>query len=269
MPCEILTRDVLTAALKRELPAGQRAILLRHLREPCEGCLDLLEGWTPEELILAAYNQLSRRESASLLAAPPVKSTVRRPRPRVRLPWQWRLPQLAWGLSAAALVLVSLVTILHPTQRNPESGFKGGVAPSAVLIPLAGARSPTPHVVRALGTGGQLAPGELLLLRIRLDAPAWVYLLSQKEGEPAELIWPRHATEQHGAGEFELAESGSALAIDPSALGMGSRILLVASPEPIDRQRLEVREPVLARGDLERVFPGCGVDLFPVLAEAR
>jgi hypothetical protein len=269
MPCEILTKDVLTAALKRHLPAEQRAVLLRHLREPCEGCLDLLEGWPAEELILAADDQLFRRQPANLFAAAPAEWPVPGLRSRLASPWQRRLPRLAWGLSAAALVLVGLITIVRPTQRNTGSGLKGAAAPSARLIPLAGARSPTPHVVRALAPGARLAPGELLLLRIRLDAPAWVYLLAQKQDEPAELIWPLNAAEQHGPGEFELAESGSALAIDPSALGVGGRILLIASPEPIDRQRLEVREPLLTREKLERAFPGCGVDFLPMLVEAR
>ena len=268
MPCEILTEGVMTAALRRRLPAEQRATLLRHLREPCEGCLDLLEGCAAEEMILAADDQLSRRQSLLLSSAAMAQSPAGGPRSRLASQWRRRLPLLAWGLSAAAVVLISLATI-RATERNAGSGLKGGVAPSAVLIPLAGARSPTPHVVRALAPGGRLAAGELMLLRIRLDAPAWVYLLTQKQGEPTELIWPSYPGERHGGGEFELAESGSALAIDPGALGIGGRILLIASPEPIDRQRLEVREPLLTRDELELVFPGCGVDLLPVLVEAR
>jgi len=268
MPCEILTNDVLTAALNRHLPAGQRAVLLRHLREPCEGCLDLFEGWAAEDLILAADDQLSRRQPADLFAAGRAESPVPGLLSRIVSPRQRRLPRLAFTLSAAALVLVGLIAIA-PTQRNARNGLKGAAAPSARLIPLAGARSPTPHVVRALAPGARLAPGELLLLRIRLAAPAWLYLLAQKQDEPTELIWPLHPAERHGGGEFELAESGSALAIDPSALGTGGRVFLIASPDPIERQRLEVKEPLLTREELERVFPGCGVDLLPILVEAR
>jgi hypothetical protein len=267
MPCEILTKDVLTAALRRHLPAEQRAVLLHHLREPCEGCLDLLEGWPAEDLILAADDQLSRR--ASLFAAAPTDLPVCRSDSTLASRWQSRVPRAAWALSAAAVVLVGLATMLHPTQRNTGNGLKGAVAPAAALVPLAGARTPTPHVVRALGPAGRLAPGELLLLRIRLGAPAWVYLLSQKQGEPTELIWPLYPAERHAGGEFELAESGSALAIDPGVLGVGGRILLIASPDPIDRDRLEVREPILTREQLGRVFPGCGVDLLPLVVEAR
>lgn len=269
MPCEILTKDVLTAALKRQLPAEQRAVLLRHLRKPCEGCLDLLEGWAAEELILAANDQLSRHSPTNVVAAAPPESALSGLLARLASAWQRRLPRLAWSLSAAALVLVCLITVVNPTRRHFGTGLKGGAAPSARLIPLAGARSPTPHVVRALAPGARLAPGELLLLRIRLDAPAWVYLLAQKQDQPTELIWPLNPAERHGGGEFELAESGSALAIDPTALGIGGRVVLIASPEPIDRQRLEVMEPLHTREDLERVFPGCGVDLLPVLVEAR
>ena len=270
MPCEILTKDVLTAALERHLPAEQRAAMLRHLREPCEGCLDLLETWPAEELILAADDQVLRSQAAHLIQGAPGESPKPGLRSRVTSPpWQRRLSRLAWGFSAAALVLIGLVTIVQSTRRSSLSALKGGAAPSARLIPLAGARSPTPHVVRALAPGARLAPGELLLLRIRLDTPAWVYLLAQKDDEATELIWPLHPAERHGGGEFELAESGSALAIDPGALGIGGRVLLIASPGPMDRQRLEIKEPLLTREQLERVFPGCGVDLLPVLVEAR
>ena len=161
------------------------------------------------------------------------------------------------------------MTVLRPAKHEAEGGLKGTAAPTTALIPLAGARTPTPHVVRALGPGGHLAPGELLLLRIRLDEPAWVYLVSQKQGGATELLWPLQAAEQHGAGEFELAESGSALAIEPDALGMGARLLLIASPKPLDEQRLQIREPLRTRDDLTRAFPGCGVDVLPVAVEPR
>jgi len=161
------------------------------------------------------------------------------------------------------------VTVLRPAKRETESALKGIAAPTTALIPLAGARTPTPHVVRALGPGGHLAPGELLLLRIRLDEPAWVYLVSQRQGEAAELLWPLQAAARHEAGEFELAESGSALAIEPDALGTGARLLLIASPKPLDEQRLQIREPLRTREDLEKTFPGCGVDVLPVSVEPR
>lgn len=266
MPCEILTERVLEAALRRQLPAEQRAVLLRHLREPCEACLDLLEGWTAEEMLLAPDDALSLGEQASLFAAiAPAEAPARGPALRLAHRVRWRLPRLAWGASAAALA-VGLVLMLRPTPRKSDGGLKGAATPAAAMIPLVGARTPKPHVVRALPTGGHLAPGELLLLRIRLDAPAWVYLLSQKQGEAAELIWPLQPAARHDAGEFELAESGSALAIEPSTLGIGGRLLLIASPERIDRPRLEIREP-LTREELERTFAGCGVDLLPILVE--
>src|SRR5262249_47543573 len=157
--------------------------------------------------------------------------------PALRLahPERRRSRPLTWGLAAAAaLAAAGLLMVVQPPHRDAGIGLKGAAAPAAALIPLVGARTPTPHVVRALAAGGRFAPGELLLLRIRLDAPAWVYLLSQKKGEAAELIWPRQAAARHEAGEFEVAESGSALALDPSALGIEGQLLLIASPEPID-----------------------------------
>jgi hypothetical protein len=272
MPCEILTEGVLKAALRRQLPADQRAALLSHLSEPCEECLDMLEGWTAEEMMTslrAPDELLSPQEQERLFAAAaPAGSPSGRPALRLAHLERRRPPWLAWGAAAAALAVVTLVTVVRPTQQQGERGLKGSTAPAVSLIPMTGARTPTPHVVRALAKGGRLAPGELLLLRIRLSAPAWVYLLSQKKGEAAELIWPLQATARHEAGEFEVAESGSALAIDPATVGIGARLLLIASPEPIDGRRLRVRESLSARSELEKAFGGCGVDLLPILTEA-
>jgi hypothetical protein len=272
-PCEVLTEGVLEAALRRELPGEQRTALLRHLREPCGACLDLLEGWTTEQMMATLYGQddlLTRQEEERLFSAATSASSPRGRSPlRSVGPEHRRLPRLAWGVAAAALSVFALVTVLRSAQPGGEVGLKGAPKPTATLIPLAGARTPSPHVVRALGQGGRLAPGELLLLRIRLDAPAWVYLLSQKQGEAAELVWPVEAAARREAGEFELAESGTALAIDPSALGEGARLLLIASPKPIERSQLRIRESVRSREELEKNFSGCGVDVLPVLVETR
>jgi hypothetical protein len=271
--CEILTEGALEAALRGQLPADQCAVVLRHLEEPCDACLDLLESWTAEEMIdssTAPDSLLSRQEQDRLFAvaasggSPSRRSTVRLVPPRRR-----RFPALAWGVAAAAVALVALVMVVRPDSRDPNEGLKGGPAPVATLVPLVGARTPTPHVVRALAPGGKLAGGEVLLLRIRLGAPAWVYLLSQKEGEATEILWPLKPAARHEPGEFELAESGSALAIDPETLGRGARLLLIASPEAIREDRLRVREPFHTRADLEKTFPGCGVDVLPVLFESR
>jgi len=265
MPCEILTEDVLQAVLRQKLSADKRALLLRHLHDPCEGCLDLLERWTAEEM-LAPDDLLSRAEQERLFASA-APQTVPAERPVLKvMHLERRRFRLAWG-AAAAVVAAGLVMMFRPAQRNARDDLKGVAAPAAALIPLVGARTPMPHVVRALPAGGQLAPGELLLLRIRLDAPAWVYLLSQKPGEAAELIWPLQVDARHEAGEFEVAESGSALAVDPGALGPAGRLLLVASPEPLDARRLQVREAARTREELEKALPGCSVDLLTVLVE--
>jgi hypothetical protein len=266
MPCDILTEGVLKAAMRRQLSGDQRAVLLRHLREPCEACLDLLEGRSVEDM-LAPDDLLSSEERERLLAATaPADSPAARPALRPAQLERRPSRRFAWG-SAAAVALLALVTILQPGRRDAGTGLKGVPAPPAALIPLVGARTPTPHVLRALAAGGRLAPGEVLLLRIRLDAPAWVYLLSQKQGEAAELIWPLQSDARHEAGEFEVAESGSALALDPSALGVGGRLLLIASLEPIDRSRLQVRKRLGTREELESAFAGCAVDLLPVVVE--
>jgi hypothetical protein len=137
------------------------------------------------------------------------------------------------------------------------------------LLALVGVQAPAPQIARAFREGDQLAAGELLLLRVRLSAPAHVYLLVQRTGRDAELLWPTGAAVRKAAGEFEVADAGRALAIDPRELGDGARVLLVASPDPLDPERLRVRLQLSTRAQFADAFPGCGVDLLTVRSQAR
>jgi hypothetical protein len=74
---------------------------------------------------------------------------------------------------------------------------------------------------------------------------------------------------RRAAGEFEVADGGRALAIDPRELGDGARVLLVASPDPLDPERLRVRLQLSTRAQFADAFPGCGVDLLTVRSQAR
>ena len=120
--CGFLTDGVLQAALRRRLSADQRASVTRHLDEPCEACLDLLERWTTEEMLTelhASDNLLSRGEQERLFAAaapgrPSGGAALRVVRPEVR-----RRPRLAWGVGAAALAAAVLVMVTRP---NPQIG---------------------------------------------------------------------------------------------------------------------------------------------------
>src|SRR5262249_43788422 len=84
MACAILTEDVLRVALRRQLSTDQRAVVLRHLREPCEACLDLLEGWTAEEMMPAADDLLSTMEQERILDSV-ARSTLPTVQPAPRL----------------------------------------------------------------------------------------------------------------------------------------------------------------------------------------
>lgn len=270
--CDALTEDHLKEALRRRLSAEQRAALLHHLGEPCEACLDLLERWTTEEMMTelhASDDLLSWGEQERVFAVASERGPSGRAALRVVPPERQRRPRLAWGMGAAAIALVVLVTVTRPDSRDPTEGLKGAQRPTIVLVPFVGARTPTPHVIRALASGKAVTRGELLLLRIRLDAPAWIYLLSQRQGESTEIVWPMGVATRHASGEFELAEAGAALAIDPEALGTGARLIVIASPERIDAGRLRVQGQLRTRAEVEEVFPGCGVDLLPVILESE
>src|SRR4051794_1877211 len=108
MTCEILTEGMLEAALRRDLSADQRAALLRHLREPCEACLDLLEEKTAEEML--PDGALSPREQQRLFEAG-------RPLLRLARSEGRRAPRLAWGAIAAAVALAGVVTMVPARQR--------------------------------------------------------------------------------------------------------------------------------------------------------
>jgi hypothetical protein len=270
--CDVLTERLLKAALRRQLPAEQRAVLARHLGEPCEACLDLLERWTTEEMMTelhASDDLLSRGEQERVFAVASAEAPSGGAALRIVRPERQRRPRLAWGMGATAIALVVLVTVTRPEYRDPTEGLKGAQRPTVVLVPFVGARTPTPHVIRALASGKPVARGELLLLRIRLDTPAWIYLLSQRLGESTELVWPMGVATRHASGEFELAEAGAALAIDPEALGNGARLVVIASPERIDAGRLRIQNQLRTRAEVEEAFPGCGVDLLPVILEAE
>ena len=271
-PCDVLTDGLLQAALRRRLPAERRAALTRHLDKPCEACLDLLEHWTTEEMLTelhASDNLLSLGEQERAFAKASEQSPSRSPALRVVRPERQRRPRLAWEMAAVALGLFLLVTVIRPGDRDPAQTLKGAPRPAVTLVPFVGGRTQTPHVIRALGPGKAVARGELLLLRIRLQSPSWIYLLSQKQGEPTELAWPRGVASRHASGEFELAEAGAALAIDPVELGAGARLVVIASPERIDAGRLRIQEQLRTRADVEKAFPGCGVDLLPVTLESE
>src|SRR5262249_3341542 len=239
----------------------------------CEACLHLLERWTAEEMITelhASDNLLSWGEQERIFAAASAGSPSGEAALRVVRLERHRRRRLPWGLgAAAALALAILVPATRPDGRGPAQGRKGSQRPTVALVPFVGARTPTPHVIRALASGKAIVRGELLLLRIRLDTPAWIYLLSQRQGEATELVWPAGVATRHASGEFELAEAGAALAIDPEALGTGARLIVIASPERIDSGRLRVQSQLRTRAAVEEAFPRCGVDLLPVVVEAE
>ena len=267
-----MTEGLLQAALRRRLPAEQRAVLTRHLGEPCEACLDLLERWTTEEMLTelhASDTLLSRGEQERVFAVASAGGPSGGAALRVVRPERQRRSRLPWGMGAAAIAAAVLVMVTRPDPRDLTQGLKGAPTPTVALVPFVGARTPTPHVIRALASGKPLARGELLLLRIRLNAPAWIYLLSQRQGEGTELVWPMGVATRHASGEFELAEAGAALAIDPEALGTGARLVVIASPERIDSGRLRIQDQLRTRAEVEKAFPGCGVDLLPVILESE
>jgi len=124
-------------------------------------------------------------------------------------------------------------------------------------------REPEAHILRALGSDGQLRAGESLMLRARLSRPAFLSLLAQRAGAAAEPIWPA-VLALHEEGEFELDEGDRPLLIEPSLVRAGVALALVACPQAPDPGSLRTRLALADGAQAGRAFPECTVVVLPL-----
>jgi len=179
-------------------------------------------------------------------------------------------PRRAVGVAAFAVVVTR--SAQRPPATTPPGGrekdgrasaFQGhAIQPELVVLaatkqpPSAGNRKGR---VKARADTG---PAEVLLFRIRLPAPAWVYLFAVTQSSKPLRLWPEEGSEWHPAGEFEVSNDGSVLALDPRRLASDARLLLIAAPAALDRARLAglPTEPAA----IAAALPECGIDVVPV-----
>jgi len=259
--CAILTPERIDHLLRGTVPAADRRVLLDHLSSPCESCLDLLSGPAGDAIVarLGGDGLTAPEADRIFSAAAPAVVPTRARRPRIQ---RW-VASIALAAAGVAIV-VSFLPKWHGIEREDTrlKGTPAHPAPEARLIMLAG-KPLAPESVRLLQRGEKLGPREVLLVRIRISAPAFVYLVGIGESGPGLVLWPDKAVrEPRPAGEFELARAGDALSIDPRALGRAPQIALIASPRPLEPAVLS-RLP-RGREQVAAALPDCGVDVFDV-----
>ena len=123
-----------------------------------------------------------------------------------------------WFAAAAAIVLAAPIIWYSQRELSPEgTGIKSAAGtPNVELTPIVGTVvDGEPSAGRVLPPGGELAPGERVLLRYRVDRPAHLTLWVQPRDGAVEVLW----TGDVQAGDGEVGAGGSAHALNPEGYG--------------------------------------------------
>ena len=261
--CPIQSKERLRALLRHEISEPEATELLTHLQTDCERCLELY-ATLDEDVLLAdsadAQIMLSSAEADAMYAAV---------NPEPRLGWFEKLlrsPFLIPLAATSALLLIALFFVLRspapgprPDRQHVKAVGKHAPLPVKLMGIIGQSRQGQALAVQRAAAEDPLRPGQVLMLRYRIDRPAWIYLLAGPPGQ-RELI--HSETGMETAGEHEVQAAGQALAIPAEKLGRGLEITVLACPEDLS----------LSKGPLdEQVFANCGRDslVFSFRAGAR
>jgi hypothetical protein len=222
MSCEILDSTRLELLRLGRLPSDERALIARHLAEMCETCDERI-GQLPSSV----YLELLGGSAATLTPAESQRlKTAVLPPARARHQWLWALAGVA-----VALVLA----LVWPRPPPAWDGLKGGGEGAVRWSLQVGTRGAVgPVIERSWVSGATLAPGELLVLRVAVERSALVQAFAVAPGESPEDLWAAAEGGRHlEPGLVDLAEGGVLLALDPAQARAGTKLWVVASPEPI------------------------------------
>jgi hypothetical protein len=240
--CE-LVRARFEPLLHGELPIDEQRQVTKHLLWECQGCATWLSAVDLASLVEVQAIVLSDLERQRMLSAALAEA------PRRRRAW------LAPGLAVAAAAAVVLF-VARPIPRDGWTGEKtAGAAPIAFEVrPIVGSLDAgRPRVLRDWAAGEPLARGELLLFRLDVDRPAYVYLV----GNDGRILYaPEASAGPLAAGDHELTEDGQALALDPATLPAPARLLWVAAPERVPPQALAAFQRAHPEGR-QALCPSC------------
>ncbi|NOZ86668.1 MAG: zf-HC2 domain-containing protein [Deltaproteobacteria bacterium] len=269
--CPIGTRERLFKLLRHELPEEEQRRLSSHLEEPCETCLSLLEEIDEDELLdqgAGPRAALTGKEADSMFN----RVTGRDHENNIRemhlsKTFTLRILKTALPLAAAAVLLLAF-GLIHDWNGKKGSrhesyiGLKGGKGPEFLAAPVLKGfvgklEDGRPKLVRRLLPGDILTKGELVLLKYRISAPSFIYLIFEAKGE-SRIIFS--TSTKVPAGEHELAANGRTLAVDPSQLGDTFRLTLVASS-------VRVQDIGMKHGT-SGICPGCAAASILIHSEA-
>ncbi len=169
---------------------------------------------------------------------------------------------------AGLLALAALAAILLWPRARPGAD---GPRVSASLIGVVGGRfHGKPFMSRRAAPGEQLKPGEVLLVRFRVQAPAAVHLrLSGPKASRGLWADGRPDTEPPPAlvpaGEHALLANRQVLPVQTEEYGASLRVTLLAAPAPFtaDQQQRLRAAPVDAAA-LAGFCPGCALEVLEV-----
>lgn len=255
MGCPVLTQERIDLLLKDALPAGDRPILLAHLSEPCDDCLEVLASPANQGLLARVARQpLSSEESERIFAAAIAPASGGRKR---RSPhWSRR----AWTAAVAASALAASVTVVSLRQHRHEEQqslanspglmepasmqrMKGGSPAFGIVeLTLLAAEPGRPDSLRVVPPHGKIGLREVVLFRVRLGKSGYVTLLALSgTGSRPLPLWPDGASERHAPGEFEVTSAGNALSFDLRKLdipGPSIHVAAIASRRPLSPMHL-------------------------------
>jgi hypothetical protein len=171
-------------------------------------------------------------------------------------------------LSLGALLAVAAIAVLLWPRARPEA-----TAPRfpATLIGVVGGRfHGKAFMSRRAAPGEQLKPGEVLLVRFRVQAPAAVHLRLQGP-KASRGLWAdgRPDTEPPPAlvpaGEHALLADRQVLAVRTEEYGTPLRVTLVASFVPFTaEQQQRLRTGPLDEAGLAKTCPACAREVLEV-----
>ncbi len=245
-----LTAQTLDRLLAGSLAPAEARALAEHLGGDCPECEALLERAGPgaldgvvDEALLGMAPPLPAERGSDLEFAR-IRRALRRARPgRARA---GRIAALAAALVAVAGVAVKVAWLDRPRPAAWD-GVKG---PAAAAIPVrlrflvvhpVGSGRP-PELERG-ASGETVAPSAALQFRIELARPGFAALVRVGVGGDADLFWSGRVD---AAGTADVTAGGRPAAYPLAGLAGRQRVVLVASPEPLEVPRVLAAARALA-----------------------
>ncbi len=269
-----LTQDGIRRLLQGAMDPAEARALAAHLESDCPQCEALLASGPAEQLdgladrALTGLARSSPPEAGSDLEYARIRRKLRAGRSH-RSRWP-RLAALAAGLVAAGAITVKLA-VDRAAREERWDGVKGVAAGMAQAVPVrlsAVAVLPEPSGQPRLwkvAAGDSLPRDAALQLRFEVGRPADVAVLRAGTAGDVDVIWHERVA---SAGPVQLSVSGRPAAYPLAGLAGSQRLVLIASPEPLDAERVAAAARALAPpgrvGGESPALEGLSIDVLEV-----